>query len=216
MKNPHVPGLKSGRTSAGFTFTELLVVMATMAILAALTLPSFVGTSTSQQLVASGNKTVDIINAARQNAVSSDAMTALILPTNTGNPSLDYHSFVIMQLASGTTAWTQVSKWESLAPGVTVDCNNSTFLNEKPTLNVAPASVNYLGQSIDLTKATYMVFLPDGNLVGPPANPPTLQLVSGTSAGGATTYRGTTGSTPKNYYLITVNLYTGLPKVDRP
>lgn len=91
----------SGRR--GFTLMELLTVIAIMGIFTALTL-SGLGVVTSGQLAAGGNQVVDLINQARQNAISENVPTALVMVTGSGNSKWDYRLFGIYELtASGST-----------------------------------------------------------------------------------------------------------------
>lgn len=84
-----------------------------------------------------------------------------------------------------------------------------------PALPVA-LSVNVQGTPISAAETASQVFLPSGALLTT-AGPPYLSLVSGMMNGSTPTYLGKTSSgVPINYYQITTNVYTGMPKVDRP
>ncbi len=111
-----------------------------------------------------------------------------------------------MQLAPGTTAWSPASPWIALPAGVAVDSNtaNSSFLAAQPTLNTALGTQTYRGGSATYT---YQVFLPKGRMSTSglaTANAPTLHLVRSKEP------------VHKNYYDISLNLYTGMRKVDLP
>ncbi len=63
---------------------ELLVVMGVMAILASLSVAAFGGTK-AMDLSNAGNLVVDLVNQARQNSISKNVMTALLLARDSQN-----------------------------------------------------------------------------------------------------------------------------------
>jgi prepilin-type N-terminal cleavage/methylation domain-containing protein len=211
---------------SGFSLIEILVVMAIMTILAFIAMPSLVGVNSSGQLSAAGNLVVDLANQARQNSITQNAMTALVMVNgSTTHPEWNNRLFVLMELApassSGTPpSWTPVSKWEMLPPGVVVDPSFSSFMSQSPTLATSLPSLSYLGTSIPSSDCAYQVFLSTGGLLSPSAAvnaPPILRLVTGAMNGTVATYRGAqTAGSPDNYYNVTINPYTGMLKVTRP
>jgi prepilin-type N-terminal cleavage/methylation domain-containing protein len=195
-------------SASGFSMVELLVVLAIGLILATLSFLSIGGVSGSRALVSGGNQVVDLVNEARQNSISKGTLTALIMVSSSGNSQLDNRAFILANLvSSGTTlAWTPISKWEILPQGVVVSTSLSSFTNP----STAPSNISSLfslqcqGTSIASTAVLYEVFFPDGHLLPNSASTtPVIYLVLGVQPGG-------------NYYEITLNPYTGIPKVDRP
>ena len=210
----------------GFSLMELLTVIAVMSILAALGLSAIKGNG---QLDAGGNRVVDLINQARQNSISKGVMTALILVTSTNNSTIDNRLWVIMDYenVAGTWQWQQVSKWELLPGGVVVDSSAATYADgttqnfasyfssaNMPKPTQAPTAISYQGTSI--TPGTYVVFLPGGRIYDPTLPPPVFRVTNGSVNSGAVAYTNMSAGKPANYYDVTINVYTGLPKVDRP
>ena len=210
--------------SGGFSLVELLTVLGIMAILVTFGLSSM-GSSTAHQLNTGGNRVVNLVNQARQNSITKHTMTALILLTGTNQAAVDNRFFVIEEFNPVTSTWQQISKWESLPPGVVVDNaatnpSTDTFITSVPSLN-APAAfptVTYMGLSIPPTGYACQVFLPRGQLLSTATTlPPVLRLVSGTDNNGAIIYTaGSRGATLNNYYDVIINPYTGIPKINRP
>ena len=191
-----------------------------MAVVASLALPSFMGFTFSRGLAASGDLVVDLANQARQNSISRNAMTALVLVRNSGNPNWDNRLFITLQMSAantGTTpSWTPVTKWEMLPAGTVVDpSQSSTFVSQLPTVSPAPPTLTYLGTPVSASAVCYQIFLPSGGLLlpaGTTPTPPLLHLINGISNGTGVTAHGTA----TDYYEVTINPYTGLTKVYRP
>jgi len=208
------------RSRAAFSLTEIMVVLAIMAIMTSFALPSFVGLISSRGLAASGDLVVDLANQARQNSIAHNAMTALVLVRNSGNANWDNRLFIILQMTAantGTTpSWTPVTKWEMLPPNTVVDPNQSaTFVSQLPTVSPAPPTLTYLGTPVSTSAVCYQIFLPTGGLLlptGTTPTPPLLHLVNGVSNGSGVTSRGSANE----FYEVTINPYTGLTKVYRP
>jgi len=202
-------------SNGGFSLVEILSVIAIVGILAAASLGSL-GTSMAHQLNSGGNKVVSLVNLARQDSIAKHTMTALILLTGTNQADVDNRVFVIVDFDPITSTWRQVTKWESLPSGLVVDNAATT----KPLLNapVTFPTLTYLGQSIEPSSYACQVFLPRGQLLLTPAGlPPLLRVVSGSNQNGTVVYTsGAKGGTLNNYYDVTINPYTGMPKVTRP
>jgi len=196
-----------------------------MSILAAFTLGSF-GTISGKQVVTGGNRVYDLINQARQYAINRNVPTALVMVTGSGNANWDYRLFSVYCLPSAGGTWTQVSKWTLLPANVIVD----PPFKYNGDYNVPTAGLTFTGPTTILGTSTatftsstpyaYEVFLPTGALsfASPaPTVPPYVSVVSGIVNGTAATYTGkNSGSSPSDYYEITINMYTGMPKVDQP
>jgi len=215
----HVPrfGGKDSKKSA-FSLVELLVVVAVMVLLTAAALPAFSG-GRARQLATGGNQVVDLANQARQNSISKGVMTALVMVSSV-DPEWNYRLFTLVEMqtvANGGATWAQTTPWQMLPKGVLVDSQSSTsFINVVPTLSTSIGSLKYAGKSIPQGSYAYQVFLPDGRLLSDSsANPPTLRLI-GAIINSATSQVTKTDTSGVNYYEITLNQYTGIPKVDRP
>ncbi len=194
---------------------EMLAVITIITILSAITIPSFIGAGTASQLTAGGNLVVDLVNRARQNAISKNVITALFLINQSSNTGSNDRLFVIEELDNPVAnQWTQVSKWETLPQGVLVDMSNANTQFQSPTIQYLPASLNYQGSVFTSAQYLCQVFLPDGSLEtrGSPQSPPTLHLVAGVMNGQTVVYTGTAS----NFYEVILMPYTGLPKINRP
>ncbi len=146
-----IPSKHSRTNRQGFTLVEILLVVAVTGLVAALTLGGL-GGAKSSQLASGGNQVVDLINQSRQNAISENVPTALVMVTGSGNSKWDYHLFGIYQLSSPgpgqTPTWVQAAKWTFLPTGVVVDKNNNYNMPSPPTNLTA----NFQGTSITSDK----------------------------------------------------------------
>ena len=190
----------------GFSLVELLIVIGIVGILGALGAGAFSGMGAGR-VTEGGNLLSDMVNQARQNSQSKRVMTALVMATQAGN--YDCRAFVLMEKDAEATEWTPVTKWNFLPEGIVVDSEKSAvFINQTPHLtpevNVPPVA----GAPLPNGGYAYQVFLPDGRLsvIGiPNPQPPSLwvlEQVKGTNA--------------QNYYDISLNIMTGVPKIERP
>jgi prepilin-type N-terminal cleavage/methylation domain-containing protein len=210
------------RQKRGFSLLELLLVMAIAAGSMMLLAPMLANGGKSAVLDGAGNLLADLINSARQNALSKNAMTAMIIVTDSSVDSRN-RLFTMLELPvheDNTTKalsseWKQIAKWETLAQGVVVDANNWT----SSTQAVSPAfpQLKYGGQTIALDGFQYLIFLPDGSTLS--SIPTTVQLVEGYMPKGGTTLFHTStlkNGVSANYYKLTVLNATGRIKIDRP
>lgn len=206
------------KAQSAFSLTELLVVVSVMALLTALTLPAF-SSAKARQLATAGNQVVDLANQARQNSISKGVMTALVMVSNV-DPELNYRLFTLVETqtdAAGTVTWKQSMPWQMLPKGVLVDRDNSLdFISVIPALTTSIGNLKYAGKNVAQGTYAYQIFLPDGRLLSDTSvNPPSLRLIGAViNTSTAQVKKTDTGSA--NYYQITLNQYTGIPKVDRP
>ena len=219
----------------GFTLLEVLTVMAIMAILTALVAPAFTNLGKGNALMASGNKVANLFNSARQNSLSRNVMTALVMITDSNLPGR-YQTFALLELtppsngaAPTTSNWRQISKWETLANGVIADPkwpSNPTQALTDSGQSLLPASMN-LPSSLTCGGKTvssyqYVVFLPAGGLfLNNFASFAQIQLVEGFLSQGSTSPvytqpSSSPGGGPANYYRISALAATGNIKIDRP
>lgn len=195
------------KTKAAFSLTELLVTIAIMALIGAIGFPAL-SSLRSAKLVNSGNQIADLANQARQTAISRNTSTALVMAISTGDAKIDYRLFCLVEYKATTQTWSMVSPWTLLPAEVIVDSTNSgVFVTDKPTLSPAIGDLKYAGKTISPGNYTYQVFLADGTMESAQikANTmPVLRLVQDHS------------SIQSNYYDIVLNVYTGIPKIERP
>jgi prepilin-type N-terminal cleavage/methylation domain-containing protein len=206
----------------GFTLAEMLVVLAIMAILAVLAAQS-VGALRSEKLTTAGNQMVDVFAMARQNSISNNDFTAVVVQTTGTRACAAYSLWELARQTDGTlaTAWTQVTVWKFLPKGVVFESGTSldTFMASTVSSTVFPFSsvaptYTFLGTQI--SSVAVQCYQPDGTLIGEQSLQ--LRLVEGTADPGTgnTTYQGTTVSgTQVSYYDIFFIGNTGTTKIGR-
>jgi prepilin-type N-terminal cleavage/methylation domain-containing protein len=225
------PRKSNCEAASGFTLIELLTVVAIMVTVVGLAVPAFTSIGSANLLDASGNRAVNLINFAREDAMSKNAMTALVVLTSPQNSA--YRTLAVMELPNGSTVWNQVSAWETLSSGAMIDPgpdNNSTHIPFPYLFNftrsTVPAgtagvprtafpSIQYGGATVQSYQ--YEVFLPNGSLLS--GSSATIRLAEGfISSGNTATYTRPDphGGGPANYYNITILGATGRTKIDRP
>lgn len=199
-----------------FSMLELLIVIGIMAVMVSALIPAMGGIN-GRKLATSGNLVVDLARQARQNSLANGSMTALVLVNNSAESEWNGRLLTIMEFKPGSTSWSQLTKWEMLPKGVLVDSTQSTDFLAVPATTPALPSLTFSGKAISSGQYVYQVFLSDGRILPSGGNPPALRLVEGVMNGTNLRYTSAlSGAVPRNYYHITLNAYTGLPKVDRP
>lgn len=219
----------------GFSLLELLAVILIIGILLTLAVPAFTHLGKAKLLRTSGDKVTNLLNFARQNSMSRNTMTAVIVATD---PALagQYRTLAAWELAapSGGTApttsdWKQISNWEVLPNGTMADpawLSNSAqaFTDSSSQVPLLPASIAlpstlpYGLQKVNAYK--YIVFLPTGGLLlNSSASFVQIQLAEGFIPPGSSTPVYTKlakDGSPADYYRISVLSATGKIKIDRP
>jgi prepilin-type N-terminal cleavage/methylation domain-containing protein len=216
----------------GFTLIELLVVMAVMLVLMALLVPAFTGIGRGHALKAGGDSVANLAMLGRQNSLTKNAMTALIMigdPTRADN----HRSFGLFELVpreDGTEVesfdWRQLGQWETLPDGIVADFCGFT---ESSTPMLPPFPILMCkGSKVD--RFSYLVFLPSGRLfrddyISQPAGGAStagvahVRVVQGffASSGTVTYTSAKTGAgQPANFYDLSIISATGRLKIDRP
>ncbi len=212
--------------SAGFSLVELLVVMGIISILASLSVLAMKAGFTG--LTSAGDQVSGVFAFARQEAISKNTLTAVVLVTSNSAGDAAYRTFAVFELtlptygsAPTSSDWNQASKWWTLPTGMVVDDSSgvSTFL---ATTTITPALPNLDCHGIRLDPATdcaVQVFMPSGILYPPATDPCTLQLVEGfyPAASSTISYQHKNASShPLNYVSYIFSTATGEPKVVRP
>jgi type II secretory pathway pseudopilin PulG len=206
----------------GFTILELMVVIAISILLVGLLAPAVNSLAKTTLLTSSGNQIVNLVEFARQDAMSKNAMTALIMVDDPAMDNKD-RTFAIFELTpspngiqSQTSDWKQISHWETLSAGVIVD---QSMLQDSSTQPFPPFPALKYGASSPASYK-YAVFLPGGALLSGSAAQ--IRLCEGYYPPGATApiytrpKAGSGPGSPANYYNITILAATGRPKIDRP
>ena len=217
----------TGRTRIGsaFSLIELLSVMAVIAILVALVVPAVSNFGKATRLSTGGNMVVNLANLARQKAMTSNSLTALVMLGAQGTED-DFRSFAILSYEPGVM-WSAVTPWQKLPEGIVVDRSveadeaeesSGTFISHSPKAlpfqkgDVLP--VPYLGQPV--RSYALRVFLPGGGLQNAD-EPAHLRLVEGYLQGDKIVYtRPGEGNKPANYYDVALIGVTGIAKASRP
>lgn len=195
--------------ATGFSLLELLVAMAIMISLMGLVVPAVTSTRTAEALNLGGNQVATLLSFARENSLSKNVMTALAVVTD---PSINQQNpvFTVLELLppkNGTAPtpadWKQISKWQKLEPGITVN-DWTTQTGTSGNISVLPSLI-YGGKPINQANVKVLIFMPDGGTYSD--SPTTVQL-----ADSKTVKNGT----PTNYYKLTVLNATGRIKIGRP
>ncbi len=203
------------RDKGGFSLVEMLVVLTIMGILSALTVSS-IASLRSTALSSAGNQLVDVFAMARQNSISKNCFTAVIIRTQ-GTGACAAYSLVQSSRDETTGvfgAWTEVTPWRYLPNGIVFEnssTNGDTFMTVATALpGTLPTSANLQGAQIAFGTAGNVVqcYQPDGTLVGGQALK--LRLIEGTSDNS-----GNIVSVGSNYYDLYFIANTGTTKIGR-
>jgi len=205
-------------SAAGFTLIELLAVIAVGTAILVMAMPSLGVLSNTGNLNEAGSRIDNLLIQARQNAISKNTFTALILLNAAGGAENAYRTFAIFELklpadgsAPTSANWAQISRWERLPDGVLADNTQSTFFTV-PTMVPALPTISFKGQSYTAnTGYAYQVFTPGGSLASTGVSSCTLVLKKGFFQAGAPVFPPSA-----NFYGFTINANNGRTKITRP
>ena len=191
-----------------------------MAIVIGLTVPLAGQMGKSRALTGAGNHMADMMAAARQNSMTKNCLTVLVIPAGDDQ----WNSYILYQLrpkADGTAPtnkdWEPVSKWEILPNGVTID--ETTLVTESQSSQL-PAELPVIKRGgTTIGQYRFVTFMPRGILYPktvPQGGNPSLRLVNGIRAGGRLIVGGPSkNGTPANTYKVIVLSSTGITKIER-
>jgi len=179
----------------GFTLVELLLVIALIVMLTALTLPGIKSIHSAGHLNNAGNLVSDVINQARQMARARNSLVLLIIAEDSSGA---LNQLTLCERSAEATSWKQILRWETLPAGIAIDPAKSQLTALSPT--PSPPTLKRGAGEISPEDYSYQVFLPDGRLLAN-ANP-VLYLASANASA--------------NFYRIVINSSTGVPIIERP
>lgn len=213
---------------AGFTLVEMLVVISIMLTLMGLVSAALVGVGRAHSLANAGNQLAAMVTVARQNSMTKNALTAVVIPAGKSN----WNAWILYELTPGanggnaTTAdWRPISKWASLPPGIAINDCDFVAQNVPKDFPDLPSLVPARGEAVSTYR--YIVFTPTGALYpfpqGSTGSPnqgenPAVRLVEGIRIGEDpenVEYTGTTKGDQASFYRVTILRSTGIAKVDR-
>ncbi len=180
----HLRGVSSSPASwckrrFGLSTAETICILGLMLLLACSWSPALKHLSSSRALNVSGNKIARMLDAARQNAITRQALTALIVLVD--GTEEKFRTFTIAERGEDGI-WRQITNWEPLAAGITleVDPQHCTFLdNPLPLPGYKSSQLAYCDRPLTSGEFAYVVFHPDGGL-GSSDKTAQLRLVDGT------------------------------------
>jgi Tfp pilus assembly protein FimT len=191
--------------SEAFSLIELLVVIAMMTILTMLASVSISSLNRSSGLTSAGNKLFDLAALARQNAMSHNSITALVLVTNIEDLSLCNRVLGVMEMNS-SGQWVQVRSWTFLNAAIAVSDGGSSGNDYLMDTNGGEVSLSAIRGQVPSSYSA-VIFYPDGRMKGVPGQIRTLSVTYSASAN---------QGSAQNYYNILLNPDTSAIHIMRP
>jgi hypothetical protein len=186
--------------TAGYSLIELAAVVAIMITLLAFLAPALGNLGRAHALTTEGNRLDLLIGLARQNSLSKNALTALVMNTEPASPG-NLRSFSLWELRRGTgsNVWAQLTRWETFRDGIAVYQPDYTGWENPDAVNATFPAMSAGG--VEIASYQYRIFQPTGNLWG--ENPLQIRLVEGAS------------NAASNIFDITILPGSGKTKISR-
>lgn len=193
---------------------ETLCILSLIGLIAIASNTALTHLSSSRALTVSGNKIARMLKAARENAISKQVLTALIVLAEQGSEG-KFRTFTIAERTENGT-WRQITNWEPLAAGVTleVDPRHCTLINQSlPLPGYVADEIAYCDRPLTTEQFASLVFHPDGGL-GSSHGTAQIRLVERTNPETAEDYTlKSRGAAPAPCYDIAIAVSTGILKV---
>ncbi|MDR1146192.1 MAG: prepilin-type N-terminal cleavage/methylation domain-containing protein [Verrucomicrobiales bacterium] len=227
-----------------FTLIELMVVVSIIVMLAAFGGLAVRNLGSGARLTTDSAKLMGWIQLARDQAITSQHPTALVLLTSPATSDAAWRALTILEYqpppaaalaADSAGTWTQISRWNLLSAGVLID-HDTTDSNDQP-LNVWQTNASPLVDTLDGSAGRgdlrylreklnpradyqYIVFLGNGAIYrdhdGVPEPPYRIRLVEGILRGNDIQYTNRKDGQPANFCEILLNGQTGQMQLIRP
>ena len=176
------------RPEGGFTLIELIMVIAIMVVLLALTIPAFVGVSSGRDIVKAVDTAQSMASIARQQAITKGTMVALLFSGTSNISASNSQEFLLLQaniINSGSNAGSYAWSPSSTAVRIPKDVQMTAPSFYSPlagTSGVPSLPTTIAFGSKNVTDFSYIMFYSDGS-VASLASGPTINLQKTTESG---------------------------------
>jgi prepilin-type N-terminal cleavage/methylation domain-containing protein len=201
-------GWEKLRRTAAFTLVEMLVVIAIIAILSTLVVPSLRGLFGVAGRRGGLNTLSGALEQARLSAIENGVISYVGFPSGTATNELAFSSVIVYRTGkSGESNVVPVSRWVRFPTGV--------FLDPQSVSTAAPDKTNGIGAllpklgGISVTDLSYIAFDRFGKVAGDPNLKRELRVGEGVFDSGKVTFKPSTN----NYYALTLLSLTGRVQV---
>ncbi len=199
----------ASKACRGFSLIEILMVISIMAILVSVGAPSFLSSYRASGLTDAGNQLDNVATLARENAISHNARTAVVLmTTDPYDSTLSGRAFSVWQMQSDQT-WTQSSRWQFLP------ASSKAYDDPTATVTGFPAplpTITIQGNPLPAADYSAFIFNPDGSMY---TGPSTTTRIASVEYKGDPAPVGSVNTSLKNYYDLVFSSDTGAIHVVR-